>query len=547
MIHPDTDLTIPATARYQGKEIEEILQGVQEGTYVAVLGPRLCGKTVMLRFVERVLREELDFIAIYIDLMDLKASTLKGFFAELIDEISQRYRQLTGLGVSLLSDEYVSSAGFRGYLTELVEESGRDMVLIIEHLEVVPTDLVQSLLTSLRAAYMDQQTMANRTTVVVSGALSLATLTVGESSPFRGIAKRVFVGDLSDEDSMALIHEYLQEGEVSVTRQAQRRLLRATNGDHFLIRKIIQRSIMLARATASDRLRSGNVNQVTTEFLRDEVFSYAPLLEAARLIEEDPDLIQCILTLLEQGVVHKSRLPLPLSPDLDPLYLTGVVERVDGDSYRLQNQIYRQFLEGYFHPGRVGLAMATAGRWDLALDYLESGVHRGDEQARLSLITATVNSIYASEDLDRAAHFLTRGLLAAFKMEEVQVWYAIQKDRTLRLISQMGTVSDESLWENPEISVLDDRLEARAYRQAASLRGVEDGNHIRRVIPLMLPGRSPLGVVTIADVLSGERFIDQRERDRQLGAYLNQAAGRSRRSPFAARSLPWRVGCSSAW
>ena len=62
----------------------------------------------------------------------------------------------------------------------------RDLVLIIEHLEAMPTDLVQALLTSLRAAFMDQQTRRLRVMVVVSGALSLATLTVGESSPFRG-------------------------------------------------------------------------------------------------------------------------------------------------------------------------------------------------------------------------------------------------------------------------------------------------------------------------------------------------------------------------
>ena len=49
----------------------------------------------------------------------------------------------------------------------------RDLVLIIEHLEAVPTDLVQALLTSLRAAYMDQQTHEYRVIVVVSGALSL--------------------------------------------------------------------------------------------------------------------------------------------------------------------------------------------------------------------------------------------------------------------------------------------------------------------------------------------------------------------------------------
>jgi hypothetical protein len=46
----------------------------------------------------------------------------------------------------------------------------RDLVLIIDPLEALPTDLVQALLTSLRAAYMDQQDQEYQLTVVVSGA-----------------------------------------------------------------------------------------------------------------------------------------------------------------------------------------------------------------------------------------------------------------------------------------------------------------------------------------------------------------------------------------
>ncbi len=98
-----------------------------------------------------------------------------------------------------------SSAVFRGFLARQRQPNRHPtLILIIEHLEAVPTDLVQALLTSLRAAYMDQQSEEYRVMVVVSGALSLATLTVGESSPFRGIARRLFVGDLTRKQSEQL-------------------------------------------------------------------------------------------------------------------------------------------------------------------------------------------------------------------------------------------------------------------------------------------------------------------------------------------------------
>lgn len=520
----DTTSQAPATARYHQDALEQIIQCVRDGVYCAVLGPRLSGKTVLLRYVEHTLAAKLGWTCIYIDLEDLSASTLQGFFADLIQLTAKELRTVSGFQLPTPSPVTASSAVFRGFLTESVAQIRRDLVLIIEHLEDVPTDLVQALLTSLRAAYMDQQTQEYRVTVVISGALSLATLTVGESSPFRGIARRVFVGDLTADESQSLIDEYLATGEVRATRRALERLLEAVSGDHYLIRKLSQRCVELARKSSTARLGARSVSQVMRSFLRKEVFQYAPLLDAVRLIEENPDLLHCVLTLLERDMAPKSELPLPLSPDLDPLYLTGVVEKVNGDYYRLQNQIYRQFLAGYFAPGRVGHMLAMAGHWDDALDYLEAGVDDGDEESRLDLLPATINSMHAAQDLPHAAHFLLRGLSAAFGVQAAQVWYAAPQEEYLRLIGETGETQGRRRWSGVELPRRADRLETRAFRQAAPLRGQEQGEGVRRAIPLAAPGRAPIGVVTLWEDFLPERIREQRERDLQVQGYLNQAA-----------------------
>ncbi|MFN2165636.1 MAG: PP2C family protein-serine/threonine phosphatase, partial [Anaerolineae bacterium] len=413
---------------------------------------------------------------------------------------------------------------FRGYLSDAVTELGQDLVLIIEHLEAVPTDLVQALLTSLRAAYMDQQLQDNRVTVVVSGALSLATLTVGESSPFRGIAQRVFVGDLTDSQSKALIVDELAAQGIALTDKALRRLHAASNGDAYLIRHLCRQGTLAARAASSTRLRARSINEVVGDFLRDQVHHYTPLQEATRMIEDDPDLLRCILLLLAHGAVPRSDLPLPLSPDVDPLYLTGVVDRVGDGSYRIQNRIYEHYLNRRFHPGHVGHLLVMAGRWDSALDYLEAGIKEGDAQARSDLLPATINSIYASEDLVRAAHFLIRGLTAGFGAVDARVWSIHAQGNALRLVGQLGRRTSGAQWSDREMSLKADRLEARAYRQARALRGAEVGRHVWRAIPLLIPGRTPIGVVTLCDDLLGDRFVAQRERELQLVGYLNQAA-----------------------
>jgi hypothetical protein len=96
---------------------------------------------------------------------------------------------------------------------------------------------------------------------------------------------------------------------------------------------------------------------------------------------------------MSQSRIHRSALPLPLSPDLDPLYLTGVVERDPTEYYQLQNSIYHRFLAQHFHPGRVGFVLSMAGRWDSAIDYLDASIQQGNQQSRLELLPAAINSM----------------------------------------------------------------------------------------------------------------------------------------------------------
>jgi serine phosphatase RsbU (regulator of sigma subunit) len=521
---PDYTSEIPLTVRYHHEAIDKIIQCVEQATYCAVLGPRLCGKTVLLRFVENQLTETLGWTCLYIDLKEIRASTQANFFADLISQTADLIHQQTGQVPPQPEPFLASSAVFRGFLMEILEVLQLDLVMIVDSLDVIPTDLAQALLTSLRAAYMDQQSLDYNLTVVVSGALSLATLTVGESSPFRGIARRVFVGDLSADHSRALIAEYLESKGVSYTRQAQQRLLDATSGDTYLIRQLCQYCVEAIHQKPNPRLGARTVDRVTRAFLRRDVYQYAPLLEAVRLIEENPDLLRCLLVLLELDTVPKSQLPLPLSPDLDPLYLTGVVEQVDGDYYRMQNTIYRYFLAEHFKPGRVGHILSMAGLWDAALDYLESGIAAGDLQSRADLLPATIQSIYAAQDLAQAAHFLSRGLIAGFGACEIQVWYTFPGENRLHLIANAGEDADPGLWTNPEMSLQADRLEARAFRQSAVLRGGESRQSVQRAVPLLIPGRNPVGVVMVRDESPSDQASDQRERDLQLIGYLNQAA-----------------------
>ena len=84
MIGFDPVLDAPTTARYHREAIEQITQCVEERVYCGLLGPRLCGKTLLLRFIEQNLAHLLGWSCVYIDLHQIRATTQKVFFADLI-------------------------------------------------------------------------------------------------------------------------------------------------------------------------------------------------------------------------------------------------------------------------------------------------------------------------------------------------------------------------------------------------------------------------------------------------------------------------------
>lgn len=513
-----------SVSRHYRDAADELMQCIQQGTYCALIGPRFSGKSELLHSVWHLLTQDQTWACLLLDMQDVESSTQTGFFATLIGITAERMKQLTGCELSPVAEQAASSAAFRAFLSACVTRLERDLVLMIDNLEAIPNDLVQALLTSLRAAYMDQQGSDYRVVAVVSGALSLATRTVGESSPLRGIIEQVLVGELSESESATLADRHLSGVEVAVSLAARECLARYARGDPALINWVCERCVQITHDSRLTRLTANTVKRVIREFMREEAHRYAPLQEAIRLIEEDPDLLSCILQLLARPAVPLRELPLPLSPDLDPLYLTGMVRRVDGDRYQLRNEIYREHLAQHFDPGRVGHLLTIGGRWDAAIDLLEASVTAGDEQYRSDLMSASINSMYAAEDVAHAVHYLTRGLTASFAVSDAQVWYAAPDQPSLKLVGQVGSDEMALLSPDEEIATTADRLEARTYRERDPLRGPEAKGHVARAVPLLVPGQEAIGVVIFLDDLEGKEPTAQRERDLQLVGYLNQAA-----------------------
>ena len=506
------------------RAVRELVDCVRRGQCCALLGPRLSGTTDLLQFVQTELADDPTCACVYIDLKASDSSTLKAFFASLARMTITQVADRLGHALSDPIAAVESGAQFRLLTKHCARQSGRNLVIIADNLHSVPNDLIQALLTSLRAAYMDQEFDGPLVVPIVCGAFSLAALTVGQSSPFANVARTVYISGLSDSESEALIEDCIAAVPLRASLGARGELLRATRGDPRLIERVCRACVRMGMATRSQQITASTVRRAVREFIEEQAPFYEPFVEAVSLIEEDPNLLRSILMLLQQDVALRRDLPLPLAPDLDALALTGMVRDVGGHSYQVRNGICRQFLADHFSPSRVGYLMTLTGRWDLAIEYLEAGLAQRTADAEADLLDATVSAMYAAQDVRQAARYLVRGLFAVFEPEEASIWHAAPDEGCLRLIGRLAPNSRADVTLPDEIRISEDSLEARAYRAARSLRGRELHGSIERAVPLLISKSEAVGVVTLVDQGQGSESATQRERDLQLVGYLNQAA-----------------------
>jgi len=509
--------------QYLQATADQIIRSINERKYCAVLGPRFSGKTDLLNLV----REELEYrsrVVVQVNLYNADATKPSDFFNNLAKIISQQLANQSRVS-EIIAVSVSDSSTFRSFIQDVINHVNNELVLIIDHLEGVPNDLVRLLLTSLRAIYMEQQSNSeHRLVAIVAGALSLAGIATGETSPFRGIAELVIVDLPPDDESEKYITTFFSNLNIQISSSVRRHLIHAARGDQQLIKVMCEKCAQMIAEKKPKQLNISIVKGAAQEFILKDANFHAPIQEALRLFENDPDLLTCALLLLKKKTIYRKELSLPLSPDVDPLYLTGAVRKDKQNGYQFRNEIYKQFLVHYFNPGRVGHLLSMAGRWDQAIDYLEFSIEKGEMQYLTNLLAATISSMYASPELNYAARYLARGLFAGFNIREGRIWYYAKNGEALKLIGYIGKAKKGELAIGREMPISGDSLEVRSYREARALKGQAINENFEWAIPLHATDRKSIGVVEMIVPALQREGSAQREWELEFSGYLHQAA-----------------------
>ena len=477
--------------------IDEIISRVIEGHYCTIIGPHYCEKSLLLRDVQKQLETIGGAISVLVDLNQFKELADSDFlynFARLVDRL---LREKAIVSDPPAVNQGITEVELQHFFQDYVSSLAQDVVLLIDHLEAIRLGPIESLLRALRATFTTRGNEQHHLTAVTASSLSVAALSLGPISPFN-IAHLIWMKDLQPHESEGLIRCVTDRQAVSISAPALRRLIEATGGDRYLIRKLSELCANLASNKENREITEQEVNETLEHLVNDQTNIRQPIRATIRALEDEPLHLMNVLEILREGGMprRKLRLSLPSEGIVDDLQLTGAVnvDRRQGEKiYLIRNEIYERSLKKHFHPERVAHVLSYAGQWDEAINYLEGFVVKNGEY-RSPLLGTIVDAIYARQSGIKACETLARWLSVAFGISKVRFYLRTPDRSHLKLVSQAG-------WEDASDSDLDiengNRNEIKAFlSQHYEVFQSDSGERIT-MVPVVRGDNQPFGLVCL--------------------------------------------------
>ncbi|MGD2084865.1 MAG: AAA-like domain-containing protein [Candidatus Aminicenantes bacterium] len=218
---------------YRTKEIEKIITGISQGDYWVILGPRQMGKTTLLRQIKHELSV---YPCIYIDL-EVSPKTEEAFYDWIINVMLENFEEQPPADTIDRWKDFGFELNFYNFLKKFRPGKDKRIVLFFDEIEKAPA--VQSFLNMWRKIFherIDHQEL-KKYALVIAGSVELIPLTIGPTSPFN-IARKLYLGNLSEEESGQLIVEPFKELGITVDPGAKAALITETSGHPQLLQHL---------------------------------------------------------------------------------------------------------------------------------------------------------------------------------------------------------------------------------------------------------------------------------------------------------------------
>jgi signal transduction histidine kinase len=499
------------------ERVRRVVDLVRRHEYVVILGPAYSDKTHLMHDVNAKLADGEHFTPVYINLWRVRNDDEAAFFSSLAQTIL-RSETISGLANadSGVTEPVFDALSFRLFLDNLLRHHDRHLVLLIDHLQSLPHDLTHRLLQLLRAAYMERHASAlHLLDIVVAGSAVLAELSHDATSPFN-MAHAVFQGPLNSEASLGLVKANLECYGVPSSAHTPDRLLHWAEGDSYLLPLLVARCQQKVVGYEKQRITQTVVDQAVRDYLIDAHLT-TPIREAIQAIEEDPDTMLDVVTLLNRQTLPRNLAHQQIfRTGVDRLQLSGAV-CLEGDEYRIKNELFRQALRRHFVHARVAHVLRMNGRWQEAITYLSRQAGDADPArsfalnapafkppahdengGRTDLLEAIIQSIYSANREQEAYRRLLDGIRLGFNLSEVRIYRVYAGRSELQLVG--SAPEDAAAAKGPDMPQVIDLNDA----SQAEVRTVRGGRWelrgdlgSRRLLAPLMPERRAIGVVII--------------------------------------------------
>jgi hypothetical protein len=245
------------------KDLDTVLSRINDLNYYAIIAPRQTGKTTFLQQLINKINED-DLItleSIYITLEDLinvdSGRFYFNFARKIIRYISTNFsiypESMESIHESVesnldLEDFFIrlSEAQFspKGNNYEIIfhpseDRKGLKFVICIDEIDAVPDNLALEFLKTLRAIFEQRSFIKGYDcfSFIISGAVDLAKLTYGKSSPFN-IATDIHLCDFKKDEMAMMLEKTLTDVGVQYYEGFMDDLFDATNGHPYLTQKL---------------------------------------------------------------------------------------------------------------------------------------------------------------------------------------------------------------------------------------------------------------------------------------------------------------------
>lgn len=340
-------------------ELKEVINGVRNNTYYAVVAPRQTGKSTFLFQLLHELSNTLPgYQGVYLTLEDLIHADRKEFYQSFARKITtylanqyqfqspslrQRYKtvntnlDLKDFLLELAKAKFSRAQSHENIEFDVSEFTRLKFILLIDEIDGVARDTMIEFVKTVRSIFIERLSVAGfkAFSIILCGAADLASLTYGKTSPFN-ISKVIYLRDFSFEEISTWLNRIFTYLGVQFNDSFIQKLFEQTQGHPYLTQTLCSRILIRLQTEGRSEVKQDDFKEIDQIIMSGDI----NLRTSLEKIKSD-ELLEEMLSLILGG---KSIRYTRIHNIIYNLELAGAIRQKDGFC-RIRNPIYEKFFE----------------------------------------------------------------------------------------------------------------------------------------------------------------------------------------------------------